>query len=292
MVVQQLDRSVLPGAAGNVALNLSALGAKVSLLGTTGRDDVGEEVARHLSAAGVDTSALLPLSGRQTPSKTRIWAGDAHTVQQQVLRIDRDIVGQVPARVGLELCDHLQSKEFDAIIIVDYGYGLLTRKVLTRVAALSKHRPVIADSRYRIREFKDLTAIKPNEAEAEAAIGFKIRDIQSLNRAGQRLLAKTRASMALMTRGNLGMSLFLASGEVFHIPIWGSKDIVDVSGAGDTVGALFSAGLGLKATPLEAACLANIAASVVVMKKGAASVSLDELLLSMNDEHIKNQGAV
>jgi rfaE bifunctional protein kinase chain/domain len=272
---------ILPGGAGNAASNAAALGARVTIVGAVGRDDPGRRLVAALPA-GTETRAILRLPNYVTPIKTRILAGSEHAAKQQVVRIDR-AVGAMPrgATGRIERAVGRVARQADGIIISDYGGGSITPAVWLRAqgAARDRRRRVtVVDSRYALAKFMGMTACTPNESEVEALLGIRIgNDDEALERAGRSLLRQLQAGAVLITRGSRGMALFQPGAPTEHIPIIGSDQVADVTGAGDTVIATFTLALAAGATFSDAARLANYAGSVVVMKRGTATVTADEL---------------
>jgi len=282
LILKYTSTEILPGGAGNAANNAAALGARVSLLGLTGADVAGDRLLAALSPR-IRKSNVLRVSGLVTPVKTRILAGGVHSAKQQVVRIDRASDATPPASAINKIEKRLARaiRTSDALIMSDYGAGFITPDLWRRVsgAAGSKKRPVVlVDSRYGLAGFTGVTACTPNESEAEAFLGRPIGDNPTaLERAGRELLMRIRSRAVLITRGSRGMALFEPNRATDHIPIVGSDQIADVTGAGDTVIATFTLALASGATFGEAARLANYAGSLVVMKRGTATVSREEL---------------
>ena len=227
-------------------------------------------------------SGIVRAGRSVTPVKTRILAGGVHSAKQQVVRIDRAGTPPSPAlaiRVEAALTKAL--RRADAVIVSDYGSGLITPALWRRALAAARlKRPpiVVVDSRYALSGFTGMTACTPNESEVEALLGVRINEDRAvLERAGRQLLAKLRCNAVLITRGSRGMALFENDRPTDHVPIVGSDQIADVTGAGDTVIATFTLALASGATFGEAARLANYAGGLVVMKRGTATVALDEL---------------
>ncbi len=217
-----------------------------------------------------------------TPVKTRILAGGVHSAKQQVVRIDRAGGHPGPAVLAkLERALVRAISRADAVIVSDYGGGLATPALWQR--AMSAARPrntplVLVDSRYNLMGFSGMTACTPNESEVEAVLGIRINDdLAVLERAGRELLSRLRCRAVLITRGSRGMALFEAGRPTDHIPIVGSDQVADVTGAGDTVIATFALALAAGASFGEAARLANYAGGLVVMKRGTATVTAAEL---------------
>jgi rfaE bifunctional protein kinase chain/domain len=221
-------------------------------------------------------------AGFRTPVKTRILAGGIHSAKQQVVRIDRLSSRPVTddERAAVARAAHAAVKDADAVLISDYGSGLVTpalaREVWERVR--SRQIPVLVDSRYALTRYRGLTACAPNESEVERALDVRIDDnLRVLERAGRRILARTRMKAVIVTRGSRGMAVFEPGKKTVHIPIFGSDQIADVTGAGDTVMATLTLALAAGTTVEEAARLANVAGGLVVMKRGTATVSAAEL---------------
>jgi rfaE bifunctional protein kinase chain/domain len=275
---------VVAGSAGNAANNVAALGGRALLFGCIGKDAPGQRlVASFLD--GVDTRGLVKVAGYATPTKTRVLAGGIHSAKQQVVRIDRR-QGPVPVReVHLAFEARLERAlaTCHAVIVSDYGAGLVTPRLVQRVQRALRRRkgarvPVLVDSRYALDRFTGLTVATPNESEVEQLLGVRIDDdAKALEQAGRTLLDRTKMDALLITRGSRGMALFQPGTPTVHVPIFGSDEIADVTGAGDTVIATMSQALAAGGSFEEAAHLATYAAGLVVMKRGTATVSAAEL---------------
>jgi rfaE bifunctional protein kinase chain/domain len=280
LIVRYETSELKAGCAGNAALNLAALGLQVRAVGVVGDDALGAALSDVLARGGVDVTGLLRVRGRPTEAKTRVLAGGRSTRRQQMLRIDRACPEALPSRVERALVQELgrAARRSGAILASDYGSGAVGPKVKDALRVLRRDGlPVCADSRYALPTFHGLTMVKPNEVELEAASGRAVAGAGGLERAARALLRKVRCEMLLVTRGRNGMSLFRAGRAPVHVPAHGSLDAVDVTGAGDTVAATFSAGLAAGGDPVDAARLANVAGALVVLKPGTAVVTRDEL---------------
>ncbi len=282
VLIVRYERSELKaGGAGNAAQNVAALGVKVRAVGIVGDDAVGTALLDLLESSGVDVSGMQRVRGRATESKTRILAGGRSTRRQQMLRVDRAPTSPLPAGAQARLARDLQraAREAKAVLASDYGSGALGPAALDELRAIRRGGiPVCVDSRYRIVEYTDVTMVKPNELELEAATGVCLKAQGGLDRAARALLRRLGCDAVLVTRGQNGMSLFRRREPALHIPAHGTAETVDVTGAGDTVAASFSAALAAGATPEEAARLANVAGAIKVTKLGTATVSRAELL--------------
>jgi rfaE bifunctional protein kinase chain/domain len=272
---------VVPGGAGNAAANVAALGADAVLAALAGREDAGRRLIASLPAR-VDRRALVRPAGYHTPLKTRILAGGIHSAKQQVVRIDRMRPTPLTAavRARFQQAAVRAAKTADGMIVSDYGSGLITPQVVDALTRSLRGRrvPIVLDSRYDTLRYRGLTACTPNESEVEQLLGVMIDDDPAvLERAGRRLLRRTGMQAVLITRGSRGMALFVEGRPTTHLPIVGSDEIADVTGAGDTVIATFTLALAAGAGFDDAARLANHAGGLVVMKRGTATVSAQEL---------------
>ena len=278
------------GGAGNSLLNLKSLGAEPIPIGVIGPDESGQAIRRILRKRGISTADLLVEKDYATPLKTRILAGEENTKKQQILRIDRE--GHVPETAGLrqKILRSLQKagKAYDALLVSDYHYHTVKEDLFQKaLPGLTKSGiPVTLDSRFRLLRFPGATIATPNEPEVEEALKIRIDDDPgALRRAGRELLKKLRSPALLITRGSRGMALFEKGKPPFLLPIFGTADIVDVTGAGDTVISVMTAALACGATFQQAARLANYAGGIVVMKKGTATVTPLELKQAIVSEN-------
>jgi len=283
LILEYDSTEIVPGAGGNAANNVAALGGRAILAGVVGRDEPGRRLSAVLNKR-VDHRGVVRADKHRTAVKTRILAGGVHSAKQQVVRIDRavnDVVSRA-ARVAFEQRTFAAAMKADALLVSDYGSGLVTPafvgKLIKKIKKAGRPIPVLVDSRYRVLDYRGLTACTPNESEVEQALGVRIDDdLEVLERAGRQLLEQTGMQAVLITRGSRGMALFVPGTATVHIPIFGSDEIADVTGAGDTVMATMALALASGTTFEAAARLANYAGGIVVMKRGTATVSGDEL---------------
>jgi rfaE bifunctional protein kinase chain/domain len=280
LIVRYESSDVKLGGGANVAANVRALSAQVTAVGVLGADEMGRALRGLFDAAGIRLSAA-GAKGIQTETKTRILAGGMNTTRQQMLRLDRGQRGSLPPRLRRTLARLVQeaAQDADAVVVSDYGAGVVcdeVREVLRKLAG--DGQPVCVDSRYALASFAGVTVCKPNEPELELLTGRPLRSEADLMEAGREAVKRLGCRALLVTRGRHGMALFEEDGKVDLIPVYGAKEAVDVTGAGDTVIASFSLALAAGATFGEAARLANVAGALVVQKAGTATVSRDELL--------------
>jgi rfaE bifunctional protein kinase chain/domain len=283
LILEYNATEILPGGAGNAANNVASLGGIVRLVSLVGRDEPGRRLFKVLPR-NVERAGLSRPGGFRTPVKTRILAGGIHSAKQQVVRIDRytgEPISEAHRRVAERAAMRAIAKA-DAVLVSDYGSGLVQPRFVTALAARLRARrrpvPILIDSRYALTRYRGLTACTPNESEVEQVLGVTIDDQAAvLERAGRALLERTRMKAVLITRGSRGMALFEPGRRTVHIPIYGSDQIADVTGAGDTVMATMTLALAAGGSFEEAARLANYAGGLVVMKRGTATVSAAEL---------------
>lgn len=286
LILRHSETRIVPGGGGNAVYNLRALGALPVPFGCVGRDDAGNALIAAFRAAGITTRHIGRIRGGTTTRKTRILASLPHSNRQQVLRIDRE--ASVPPReADIDAFARNIVPTCGGLLLSDYGVGSVPATIAAHPAirAFVRRRPVTVDSRYDLLRFTRLTAATPNEGEVAAALGGQIGDDpEALSRAGRRLLSRLQSQAVIITRGNKGMSVFERGKKPAHIPIYGGEEITDVTGAGDTVIATFTLALCCGASFVEAAQIANYAGGIVVMKRGTATVSLDELRTAVRDD--------
>lgn len=284
LILKKREEFVLPGQAGNSAANLAALGVKCVALGFVGDDREGGALVRALAERGVDTSGIVKTAEGGTIVKTRILSGAHHTTLQQVIRIDDDEALRIGAADRQRLAEIVrrQLPTLDAILVSDYGYGTASPALWRMLRSRKGRGPVlVVDSRYGLRNFKGADVITPNETEVFGHLGIKHFAGTDPAQAGGRLVKATRCRGLVMTRGNEGMIVFAEGATPRAIEIFGSREVTDVTGAGDTVAAVISAVRAAGGPLIEAASLANVAAGLAVMKRGAATVSPSEILAAL-----------
>ena len=287
LILKHRDRQVVPGGGANAIANLSDLGVNVLPVGVVGDDEPGRLLIKAFRHRHIPISGVLKDKTYTTVTKTRILAGMTHTARQQVVRIDREPEAEPSSHLRRELI--LAGRKYlpasDALLVSDYGYGAATPAILSAIRIRGKLSsvPVVLDSRYRMLDYAGVSAATPNEPEVEAALGVTIgNDWEKLCSAGEEIAARMKLQALVITRGRDGMVSFSGKHKPVDIPIFGSDQVADVTGAGDTVIATFTAAFAAGASAEEAAHLANYAGGIVVMKRGTATVSREELLRALD----------
>lgn len=287
LILEEVGKKIVAGGAANGIANAATLGGKIYAVGVVGDDDYAESLKKILSDFKVNVDGIINDKSRPTISKTRIIAGGRATVSQQIVRIDRESKTPLSKNIESKLIGYLEKilPKVDGIILSDYGAGTVTESIknlLIRHADKFKI-PSMVDSRYRINAFSGIGYAKQSDSELAAFMKTEINDVETLIDAAKKLLAELNANGLLITRGELGMSLFERGGKIHHIPVSDKSEVYDVSGAGDTCVAAFMLAMTAGAEPVNSARISNYAAGVAVRKLGTATVSADELLKAINN---------
>ncbi len=285
LILRHRRTDFAPGGGANAVNNLADLGARVLPVGAVGDDPAGRALLDYFRGKRIDTSGILRVRGWTTTTKTRFLAGWTHTSAQQVLRVDREPAEKLPARVHavIERKARDRTRRAAAVLVSDYGLGVATPALVRKLRA----ERITLDSRYALLDYRGagITAATPNEPELEALYHTRIgSDTGKLERLGASTLRKLGLDALLVTRGKDGMAIFERGRRPHPIPIYGTDKAADVTGAGDTVIAAFTLALAAGATFVEAAHLANYAGGIVVMKRGTATVSRQELEAAVRSE--------
>jgi D-glycero-beta-D-manno-heptose-7-phosphate kinase len=283
LILRHRERTIVPGGAGNAVYNLADLGVTVLPVGVIGDDEPGRMLLHCFRQKHISVSGIRKIKGHTTVTKTRVLAGMTHSSRQQVIRVDREPESPLDSASLRDLIFQARGyvRASDALLISDYGYGAATPDIFNSIRARASlnNIPVTVDSRYRTLAYTGITAATPNEPEIEDALRIRIgNDNEGLVAAGKTILQKMKLQSLLVTRGKDGMMVFAKGQQPVSIPIYGSDEVADVTGAGDTVIATYTAALATGADPESAALLANYAGGIVVMKRGTATVTRDELL--------------
>lgn len=283
LILKHRERTVVPGGGANAVYNLADLGVNVLPVGVVGDDEAGKLLVKAFRHKHIPVSGVLKDKSYTTITKTRILAGMSHSPRQQVVRVDREPGAEPNQHLRRELV--LGAREYarasDALLVSDYGYGAATPQILNAIRYKGGVNgvPITLDSRHRMLQYSGITAATPNEPEVEELLGIAIgQDWPRLLSAGQEIMTRMKLRSLIITRGHDGLVAFDKRHKAVDIPIHGSDEVADVTGAGDTVIATFTAALAAGASTEEAAHLANYAGGIVVMKRGTATVTGEELL--------------
>ncbi len=281
-VVRLESETTKLGGAANVAANICALGAEAVLFGLCGKDEAAVQLKDLLTRRGIDAAGLLETGARPTTIKTRILAHN-----QQVVRTDREDDSPVDEEIVATLVSRLTKLgPFDGMVLSDYGKGLLTHEALAVFIAAGREAgvPLVVDPKKGdYSQYRGVTSLTPNQKEAEQACAMSITDAASLKAAGAKLLERTDAEAVLVTRGEHGMALFEKGGGEHHLATEATT-VYDVTGAGDTVIAVYTTALSAGAGFAEAADLANHAAGLAVRELGTATVTTEQLTAALNEK--------
>jgi D-glycero-beta-D-manno-heptose-7-phosphate kinase len=290
LILLHRQTELLPGGGANATNNLVDLGAHVFPVAAIGDDEAGRALFDYFRKKNVDTGGLVLAKGWSTPVKTRYLAGWTHTTRQQVLRVDREPNSPLSAAIQKSLLKKAsqKAKRTNVLLASDYGFGSVTPASLKslRRAAGAKLK-ITLDSRYCLGDYHNsgITAATPNESEIESMHHTRINNgAASVEKLGEKTLKSLHLEALVVTRGKDGMAVFERGNNPKHISVYGSDEAADVTGAGDTVIAVFTLALASGATYSEAAELANYAAGIVVMKRGTATVRREELLAALRNE--------
>jgi rfaE bifunctional protein kinase chain/domain len=285
LILELNEERTIPGGAANVAVNARTLGAEVFLAGVIGDDLPGKRLRQSIRTFDMHQEGIVTDALRPTSTKTRILAGSPQIVQQHIVRVDRVDTSHVEEPSKGQILDYIRQMlpTIDAVVLSDYENGVISPEIIESCIPVARqlHKIVVVDSHGSLFRFQGVTALTPNQPEAESALGVTIQTQAELDEAGRQLLEGSHAQSVLITRGSEGMSLFEDGQPPLHMPVYPfdhASEIVDTNGAGDTVAATFTLALTAGASKAEAAYLANAAAALVVRRLGAASTTPTELM--------------
>lgn len=286
LILQHTRTKLILGGASNAAHNASTLnGGKVGVVGVCGEDYQSGQLIETFEAANVDCRYLVKDPTRKTTTKTRISGSITTSITQQIVRIDRQTNSPVSKTTEDKIIDNLEKAipEYDAIILSDYHIGTLTKRIVeTAIKLANKYNKVIVvDAQKDLNTYKNVTSMTPNLPDTEKAVGFELKTDMDLEKAGDKLLSETKAKAVLITCGADGMFVAEPKKAYTKIPVFNKSEVFDVTGAGDTVTAVYTLALAAGADFVYAAIIGNIAASLVVRQYGCATTTVDELLAAV-----------
>ena len=287
LILQHTHTNLILGGASNAAHNASVLnGGNVAVIGVIGKDYQAEQLIATFQKANVDTKYLVKDKDRKTVTKTRISGSCSQSITQQIVRIDRQTSELISKETEKKVIENIEKAvpHYDVIILSNYHIGTLTQNVIDKTIELAnKHgKTIVIDAQKDLDKYKNVTAMTPNLPDAQKFVGFFIKDEKTMKEAGKKLLEVTNAKSILITCGSDGMNVFDKNGKSFKIPVFNKSEVFDVTGAGDTVTAVYTMALASGAEPQYAAIIGNIAASIVVRHFGCATTTVEEILTSLD----------
>lgn len=286
LILQHTHTKFILGGASNAAHNVSEInGGKVSVIGIIGDDYQANDLRNAFEEANIDCSSLIVDKCRKTITKTRISGSCSHSITQQIVRIDRQTNAPISKETEAKMITEIEKLVplHDAVILSDYHIGTLTENVIKAVVDIAKKydKKVIVDAQRDLGRYKGITSMTPNLPDTQKYVGMYLNNKEDFLKAGNRLLNETGADAILITCGADGMVVVEPENKYTHIPVFNKAEVFDVTGAGDTVTAVYTLALAAGAEPVYAAIIGNIAAGVVVKQFGCATTSIDEILDSV-----------
>lgn len=282
LILQHTYTKYILGGASNAAHNAAALnGGKVSVIGIVGDDYQANDLRNAFKEAGINCDYVVTDKDRKTITKTRISGSCSQSVTQQIVRIDRQTHSPISIETENKIIENIEKiiADYDAVIISDYHIGTITDRIIEKVTSLAKENSikVIVDAQRDLGRYKNIYSMTPNLPDTQKYVGFYIKTDEDFLRAGNILLEETGAENILITCGDNGMVLVEKGNKYTHIPVFNKSKVFDVTGAGDTVTAVYGLGIASGASATEAAVIGNIAAGIVIRQFGCATTSLQEI---------------
>lgn len=283
LILQHTKTKLILGGASNAAHNVSTLNnGKVGVIGVSGDDYYSELLLDTFNNAGIDCSKIVKDKERKTIVKTRISGSITTSITQQIVRVDRQSKGSVSSETEEKIIKNIEKAlpEYDAIILSNYHIGTLTDKIIKYTIDLANKlgKVVVVDAQKDLEAYKNVTSMTPNLPDTEKSVGFEIETEEDLKRAGKKLLNETSAGAVLITCGADGMFVAKPNNDYTKIPVFNKSEVFDVTGAGDTVTAVYSLALAAGIDAVYSAIIGNVAASLVVRQFGCATTTVGELL--------------
>lgn len=283
LILLHSNTKLILGAASNAAHNVSTLNdGKVSVIGVCGDDFQAGQLRETFEKAKVNCGRLVVDPSRKTTTKTRISGSITTSITQQIVRIDRQTNALLSPEIEEEVLRQIERAvpEHDAVILSDYHIGTLTPRIIQETIRLANqhNKVIVVDAQKELDTYKNITSMTPNLPDTQKSVGFFINSEEDLKRAGDKLLNETNAKSILITCGADGMFVTRPNGNYTKIPVFNKSEVFDVTGAGDTVTAVYTLALAAGADPAYAAIIGNIAASIVVRQFGCATTTVDEIL--------------
>ncbi len=283
LILQHSYTKLILGGASNAAHNVSTLnGNQVSVIGVMGEDYQAGQLIETFKEAGIDTRYVIKDKTRKTTTKTRISGSISTSITQQIVRLDRQTNSPISEKTEEKVLRNIEKAipHHDAVILSDYHIGTLTPRIINRSIELANkyNKIIVVDAQRNLQNYKNVTSMTPNLPDTQKSVGFDIIDEKTLQRAGDKLLFDTEAKFILITCGADGMFVAEPNKKYTKIPVFNKSEVFDVTGAGDTVTAVYTLALAAGADAVYAALIGNVAASLVVRQFGCATTTVEELL--------------
>lgn len=288
LILQHTKTKLILGGASNAAHNVATLNSgKVGVIGVSGDDYYSELLFDTFDRANIDCSKIVKDKNRKTIVKTRISGSITTSITQQIVRVDRQSKGEIPVETEEKIIKNIEKvlPDYDAVILSNYHIGTLTDKIIKFTTDLANKlgKVVIVDAQRDLGSYKNVTSMTPNLPDTEKSVGFEIETEEDLKKAGAQLLNETCAKAVLITCGADGMFVAEPDDTYTKIPVFNKSEVFDVTGAGDTVTAVYSLALAAGIEPVYSAIIGNVAASIVVRQFGCATTTVDELLAAVEE---------
>lgn len=287
LILQHTKTKLILGGASNAAHNVATLNnGKVGVIGVSGDDYYSELLFDTFDKANIDCSKIVKDKNRKTIVKTRISGSITTSITQQIVRVDRQSKGQISEETEAKIIKNIEKvlPDYDVVILSNYHIGTLTEKIIkfTIDYANELGKACVVDAQRDLGTYANVTSMTPNLPDTEKSVGFKIESEEDLKKAGEKLLSQTNAKSVLITCGADGMFVAMPNQNYTKIPVFNKSEVFDVTGAGDTVTAVYSLALGAGIDPVYSALIGNVAASIVVRQFGCATTTVDDLLIAIN----------
>ena len=287
LILQHTHTKPILGGASNAAHNVSTLNnGKISVIGVFGEDYQAEQLFEAFKSADIDTKYVVRDKARKTITKTRILGSITTSITQQIVRIDRQTNEPLSKETEEKIIKNIEKAvpDFDLIILSNYHIGTLTKTIVDKTTELARkyNKKVVVDAQRDLTDYKGITSMTPNLPDTQKSVGFQLTNISDMEKAGDILLKETGAEAILITCGADGMFVAEPGEKYTKIPVFNKSEVFDVTGAGDTVTAVYSLALAAGADPVYAALIGNVAASIVVKQWGCATTTVSELLAAVD----------
>ena len=294
LILQHTHTNIILGAASNAAHNASMINnGKVSVIGVVGDDYQATQLIKAFEDANVNCEYLVEEAGRKTVTKTRISGSCSQSVTQQIVRIDRQTKAPIEKETEDKIIKELEKAipEHDAVILSDYHIGVLTSNVVNKAVELANkyNKVIVVDAQKDLSNYKNVTSMTPNLPDTQKFVGYELDSFEKITKAGNEIISETNAKAVLITCGSDGMVVVNSDGTSEKIPVFNRSKVFDVTGAGDTVTAIYTLGLAIGAEPVYAAVIGNIAASIVIKQFGCATTTVDEILETLEKINLKGE---